>query len=247
MFNLSRIFQNMPPIVKNLLLVNVIFFVAQFTLEDFMRNLKLVPVFSEHFRPWQLATYFFMHGNLPHIFFNMFALIIFGTQLERIWGPQKFLFFYLACAIGAALIHMLVGYIRLKSFESTIDPIVLNQYLNLVQDKGYELILNRANFANPILGKLNALYNTPMVGASGAIFGLLVAFGYTFPNTELMLLFPPIPIKAKYFVIGYAAIELYLGMANSPSDNVAHFAHLGGALIGILIVLYWKKSRNSFF
>ena len=247
MFNLSRIFQNMPPIVKNLLLVNVIFFVAQFTLEDFMRNLKLVPVFSEHFRPWQLATYFFMHGNLPHIFFNMFALIIFGTQLERIWRPQKFLFFYLACAIGAALIHMLVGYIRLKSFESTIDPIVLNQYLNLVQDKGYELILNRANFANPILGKLNALYNTPMVGASGAIFGLLVAFGYTFPNTELMLLFPPIPIKAKYFVIGYAAIELYLGMANSPSDNVAHFAHLGGALIGILIVLYWKKSRNSFF
>ena len=247
MFNLSRIFQNMPPIVKNLLLVNVIFFVAQFTLEDFMRNLELVPIFSEHFRPWQLATYFFMHGNLPHIFFNMFALIIFGNQLERIWGPQKFLFFYLACAIGAALIHMLVGYIRLKGFESTIDPIVLNQYLNLVQDKGYELILNRANFANPILGKLNALYNTPMVGASGAIFGLLVAFGYTFPNTELMLLFPPIPIKAKYFVIGYAAIELYLGMANSPSDNVAHFAHLGGALIGILIVLYWKKSRNSFF
>ena len=247
MFNLSRIFQNMPPIVKNLLLVNIIFFVAQFTLEDFMRNLELVPIFSEHFRPWQLATYFFMHGNLPHIFFNMFALIIFGNQLERIWGPQKFLFFYLACAIGAALIHMLVGYIRLKGFESTIDPIVLNQYLNLVQDKGYELILNRANFANPILGKLNALYNTPMVGASGAIFGLLVAFGYTFPNTELMLLFPPIPIKAKYFVIGYAAIELYLGMANSPSDNVAHFAHLGGALIGILIVLYWKKSRNSFF
>tara|TARA_B100001939_G_scaffold118521_1_gene102889 strand:+ start:307 stop:1050 length:744 start_codon:yes stop_codon:yes gene_type:complete len=247
MFNLSRIFQNMPPIVKNLLLVNVIFFVAQFTLEDFMRNLELVPIFSEHFRPWQLATYFFMHGNLPHIFFNMFALIIFGTQLERVWGPQKFLFFYLACAIGAALIHMLVGYLRLKSFESTIDPIILNEYLNIVQDKGYELILNSQNFAHPILGKLNSLYNTPMVGASGAIFGLLVAFGYIFPNTELMLLFPPIPIKAKYFVIGYAAIELYLGMANSPSDNVAHFAHLGGALIGILIVLYWKKSRNSFF
>ena len=99
----------MPPIVKNLLLVNVIFFVAQFTLEDFMRNLELVPIFSEHFRPWQLATYFFMHGNLPHIFFNMFALIIFGTQLERVWGAQKFLFFYLACAIGAALIQMLVG------------------------------------------------------------------------------------------------------------------------------------------
>ncbi len=247
MFNLSRIFQNMPPIVKNLLLVNVLFFVAQFTLEDFMRNLELVPIFSEHFRPWQLATYFFMHGNLPHIFFNMFALIIFGTQLERVWGPQKFLFFYLACAIGAALIHMLVGYLRLKSFESTIDPIILNEYLNIVQDKGYELILNSQNFAHPILGKLNSLYNTPMVGASGAIFGLLVAFGYIFPNTELMLLFPPIPIKAKYFVIGYAAIELYLGMANSPSDNVAHFAHLGGALIGILIVLYWKKSRNSFF
>ena len=247
MFNLSRIFQNMPPIVKNLLLVNVIFFVAQFTLEDFMRNLELVPIFSEHFRPWQLATYFFMHGNLPHIFFNMFALIIFGTQLERIWGPQKFLFFYLACAIGAALIHMLVGYIRLKGFEASIDPIILQDYLYYVKDEGYNLLMEGKNYTDPILGKLNALYNTPMVGASGAIFGLLVAFGYTFPNTELMLLFPPIPIKAKYFVIGYAAIELYLGMANSPSDNVAHFAHLGGALIGILIVLYWKKSRNSFF
>lgn len=237
----------MPPIVKNLLLVNVIFFVAQFTLEDFMRNLELVPIFSEHFRPWQLATYFFMHGNLPHIFFNMFALIIFGTQLERIWGPQKFLFFYLACAIGAALIHMLVGYIRLKGFEASIDPIILQDYLYYVKDEGYNLLMEGKNYTDPILGKLNALYNTPMVGASGAIFGLLVAFGYTFPNTELMLLFPPIPIKAKYFVIGYAAIELYLGMANSPSDNVAHFAHLGGALIGILIVLYWKKSRNSFF
>ena len=247
MFNLSRIFQNMPPIVKNLLLVNVLFFVAQFTLEDFMRNLELVPIFSEHFRPWQLATYFFMHGNLPHIFFNMFALIIFGTQLERVWGPQKFLFFYLACAIGAALIHMLVGYIRLKGFEASIDPIILQDYLYYVKDEGYNLLMEGKNYRDPILGKLNALYNTPMVGASGAIFGLLVAFGYTFPNTELMLLFPPIPIKAKYFVIGYAAIELYLGMANSPSDNVAHFAHLGGALIGILIVLYWKKSRNSFF
>ena len=206
MFNLSRIFQNMPPIGKNLLLVNVIFFVAQFTLEDFMRNLELVPIFSEHFRPWQLATYFFMHGNLPHIFFNMFALIIFGTQLERIWGPQKFLFFYLACAIGAALIHMLVGYIRLKGFEASIDPIILQDYLYYVKDEGYNLLMEGKNYRDPILGKLNALYNTPMVGASGAIFGLLVAFGYTFPNTELMLLFPPIPIKAKYFVIGYAAI-----------------------------------------
>ena len=129
----------MPPIVKNLLLVNVIFFVAQFTLEDFMRNLELVPIFSEHFRPWQLATYFFMHGNLPHIFFNTFALIIFGTQLERIWGPQKFLFFYLACAIGAALIHTLVGY-KIKRF-CFHRPIILQDYLYYVKDEGYNLLM----------------------------------------------------------------------------------------------------------
>jgi membrane associated rhomboid family serine protease len=103
------------------------------------------------------------------------------------------------------------------------------------------------NFKDPILAQLNILHNSPMLGASGAIFGLLAAFGYLFPNTELMLLFPPIPIKAKYFVIGYAVLELYLGISNNPSDNVAHFAHLGGALIGIIIVLYWSKKRNSFF
>ena len=244
---INRIFQNMPPIVKNLLLINVLFFVAQNTLGSFMQNLHLVPIFSDYFRPWQLATYFFMHGNLAHIFFNMFALVIFGSQLERVWGPQKFLFFYLSCAIGAALIHMLVGYIRLSSFEASIDPILLQDYLFYVQDEGYNLLTEGKNYIDPTLVKLNALYNTPMVGASGAIFGLLVGFGFLFPNTELMLLFPPIPIKAKYFVIGYAAIELYLGMQNSPSDNVAHFAHLGGALIGVIIVLYWQKTRNSFF
>ena len=151
--------------------------------------------FSDYFRPWQLATYFFMHGNLAHIFFNMFALVIFGSQLERVWGPQKFLFFYLSCAIGAALIHMLVGYIRLSSFEASIDPILLQDYLFYVQDEGYNLLTEGKNYIDPTLGKLNALYNTPMVGASGAIFGLLVGFGFLFPNTELMLLFPPIPIK----------------------------------------------------
>ena len=103
------------------------------------------------------------------------------------------------------------------------------------------------NFKDPLLAQLNILHNSPMLGASGAVFGLLAAFGYLFPNTELMLLFPPIPIKAKYFVIGYAALELYLGISNNPSDNVAHFAHLGGALVGIIIVLYWGKNRTSFF
>ena len=243
MFN--NILKNISPVVKNILLINVIFYVAQWTIPSFTQNFELYPITSEQFRPWQLATHFFMHSpySIGHIFFNMFALVIFGSQLEKIWGPQKFLIYYISCALGASILHLGVTYFRIQSIETGLSL----EDLELFRANAFEAFQKGMNFKDPILAQLNILHNSPMLGASGAIFGLLAAFGYLFPNTELMLLFPPIPIKAKYFVIGYAVLELYLGISNNPSDNVAHFAHLGGALIGIIIVLYWSKKRNSFF
>jgi len=162
---------------------------------------------------------------------------------QYISGPQKFLIYYISCALGASILHLGVTYFRIQSIETGLSL----EDLELFRTNAFEAFQKGMNFKDPILAQLNILHNSPMLGASGAIFGLLAAFGYLFPNTELMLLFPPIPIKAKYFVIGYAVLELYLGISNNPSDNVAHFAHLGGALIGIIIVLYWSKKRNSFF
>lgn len=233
---------NMSPAVKNILILNLIFFFAQWALPQFMPMLRLYPFQSENFEPWQLATHFFMHGGLGHLFFNMFALVIFGSNLERVWGPQRFLIYYMVCAFGAALLHMLVNYMRIKGIEAQLS----NEQIEEVYQNGLEILNSGRNFIGPS-GDLNLMLNIPMLGASGAVFGLLAAFGYLFPNTELMLLFPPIPIKAKFFVIGYAALELYLGFANNPSDNVAHFAHLGGALVGIIIVLYWQRNKNQFF
>lgn len=258
----GQLFRNMPDVVKNLLIINVLFFLAQYIIPIIDNSLPLYPFFSNKFEPWQLASHFFMHDNLSHLFFNMFALVIFGSQLERVWGPKRFLIYYLICAIGAALLYQLVLYIEYKSI---IDLISLNDW-NVMVNNGDKVISNHVynegenkyisfnewdeeyNFLfTENIYKAYILFSRPMIGASGAVFGLLAAFGYLFPNTQLMLLFPPIPIKAKYFVIGYAALELYLGMANNVGDNVAHFAHLGGALVGILLVLYWQKSKNKFF
>ena len=241
----SNLLKNISPVVKNLLLINILFYIAQWTIPSFTQNLELYPISSEDFKPWQLATHFFMHSpySIGHIFFNMFALVIFGSQLERVWGAQRFLGYYISCALGAAVLHLGVNYYRIHIIEINLSL----EDLELFRNAAYDAIQKGMNFKDPVLAQLNLLHHTPMLGASGAVFGLLAAFGYLFPNTELMLLFPPIPIKAKYFVIGYAALELYLGVSNNPSDNVAHFAHLGGALVGIIIVLYWGKNRNSFF
>ena len=241
----SNFFRNISPVVKNLLLINILFYVAQWTFPEFMSNLELFPVVSEDFRPWQLATHFFMHSkfSIGHIFFNMFALVIFGAQLERVWGPQRFLSYYIICALGASCLHLLVNYLRINNIEASLTY----EEIELFNSTAYDAWQKGMNFKDAKLAQLSVMYHSPMIGASGAVFGLLAAFGYLFPNTELMLLFPPIPIKAKYFVIGYAVIELYLGISNNPGDNVAHFAHLGGALIGVLILFYWQKSKNKFF
>lgn len=242
---LDQIFRNMTPVVKNLLILNVLFFIAQFALPSVMNQMALYPIGSDNFRPWQLATHFFMHStqSFLHIIFNMFAVVMFGTHLERVWGAQRFLIYYFATALGAAMLHSLVVYLRMRGIEATMDP----ELVSYVLDNGTDLWSQQKNYSDPLMGQLNAMRNVPVLGASGAVFGILVAFGYLFPNTELMLLFPPIPIKAKFLVIGYIGLELYLGFTNNPQDNVAHFAHLGGALIGIILVLYWQKNKQKFY
>jgi membrane associated rhomboid family serine protease len=242
---LDRLFSNMQPVVKNLLIINVLMLIAQYAVPWVDSNLALYPFQSEAFQPWQLVTHFFMHSthSIMHIVFNMFALVMFGSHLERIWGPQRFLLYYFVSALGAALLHGLVSYLRIEQVMAGMSPAEVNEVLA----NGRDAILKGYNYNNLGMAQLNGMLNTPMVGASGAVFGILAGFAYLFPNTELMLMFPPIPIKAKWFVLGYAALELYLGFANNPYDNVAHFAHLGGALFGFGLVYYWQRNKNRFY
>jgi membrane associated rhomboid family serine protease len=177
----------------------------------------------------------FMHGGINHLFFNMFAVFMFGRVLETAWGPKKFFVYYIITGIGAAALQILVTYLRIRGIEGSLSPDIVSQV-----QAGATSVMANVNDHDAIQN-LFALINTPMLGASGAVFGILVAFGMLFPNTELTLLFPPIPIKAKWFVIGYGVIELSLGVVDRVGDNVAHFAHLGGLITGLIILLYWRK------
>lgn len=241
----QSLFRNLSPVVKNLLIINGIFYLAQLAIPGFTENFSLYYPESSQFRAYQIATHFFMHSqhSFIHIFFNMFALIMFGPQIERVLGPKRFLIYYAITAFGAAFLHQFVNWIQIQQLISDLDLLSIEE----ISKNGYDLLSGGKNWSDPTLGKLNHLYNTPVLGASGAVFGLLAAFAYYFPNTKLMLMFPPIPIKAKFFVLGYAAIELFSGISNSPGDNVAHFAHLGGALFGIILMLIWKKDNSRFY
>lgn len=198
-----RQFQQLPMVVKNILIINVILFAGKFLLGDKIdldRYLDLYPIGTPYFKPHQFITYMFMHADISHIFLNMIGVYMFGSILESIWGSKRFLNFYLLCGLGAAALQLGISFFN-------------NQY-------------------------------TILLGASGAVFGLLVAFAMMFPNTELQLYFF-IPVKAKYLVIGYAAFELYNGFFSY--DNVAHFAHLGGLAVGVIIMLIWRRNKNFFF
>lgn len=241
-------FRDTPPVVKNLLIINVLVYVAMIMLRS--QDLDLTEYFglhywkSEAFYPHQLVTYMFMHSfTITHLLFNMFAVWMFGKVLESVWGSKRFLIYYMVTGVGAGLIQLLVIYLRLMPLYSQLSL----EDLSYITENGYQLLQEGKNFTDPIAGKINLLLNVTTVGASGAVFGILLAFGMLFPNTELMLLFPPIPIKAKWFVIGYGAIELYSGMANNAGDNVAHFAHLGGMLFGFFMIKYWQKNSNRFY
>ena len=178
-----------------------------------------------------------MHANFTHLLFNMFALWMFGKVLENFWGAKRFLTYYMFTGLGAAALHLGVSQYEILNLKSQINTADLNYLL----ENGKSILENNQNYSNEFMGKLNLLVNTPTVGASGAVFGILLAFGMLFPNTLLYIYFA-IPIKAKYFVMIYGLLELYAGLSNNPADNVAHFAHLGGMLFGFILIKYWKNN-----
>ncbi len=239
---------NIPPVVKNLILANVLFYVATIVLKqagvDLYALLGLHFPLSDKFGLHQFFTYMFMHSTpgFGHIFFNMFALYMFGRVLESVWGPKRFLLFYLVTGVGAAVLQTAVTYIEYQSVVSKLSP----EQIAYVKEVGSSIWGTTRVFNEPLMNKMNAIINTPTVGASGAVFGILLGFGMLFPNTELMLLFPPIPIKAKYFVMGYGALELFFGVSGIQG-SVAHFAHLGGMLFGYFLIRYWNKNSKRFY
>lgn len=226
-----RQFSMLPPVVKNLLIINGIMFLATLALEQ--RGIPLTGYLglyyfdSPLFQPYQILTHMFMHGGITHIFFNMFAVWMFGSQLEMVWGGKRFLIFYLVTGLGAAFLHQAFHAWEMWQFTGTIRPV----------HEGLDI------YATEVLNILR----TPVVGASGALFGLLGGFAMLFPNTQLMLIFLPVPIKAKYFVVIYGLAELGLGLS-SFNTGIAHFAHLGGLIFGIIMVKMWNKTnRNTFW
>lgn len=246
MQNFRPNFGSIPPVVKNLIIINVLMLLATYIMS--MRGVELARILGLHFfaspqfEPYQIVSHMFMHGGFTHLLFNMFALWMFGRILESVWGPRRFFIYYFVTGLGAAALHTFVNFIEYQSVVSKMTP----EQIDLVVQNGTSIWMQGKNYTDPLMGKLNVLLNVPTVGASGAVFGVLLGFGMLFPNTQLMLLFPPIPIKAKYFVIGYGLIELYLGLAR-PGSNVAHFAHLGGMLFGYLLIRYWNKNTNNFY
>ncbi len=238
-------FLSLPPVIKNLIIINALFFLATIALEKqgigITHFLGLHYPLSPLFRPHQLVSYMFMHGSFMHLFFNMFALWMFGNVLEKVWGPKRFLIFYMVTGLGAAVIQFLVYYIQLTYFI----PEPSSETWSIIMNEGVEVAKQGMNYKDPYYGKLNGLINGAIVGASGSVFGVLLAYGMTFPNSMIYVYFA-FPIKAKYFVMIYGAIELFSGVANRPGDNVAHFAHLGGMLFGYFLIRYWNKNRNTF-
>lgn len=264
-------FGSIPTVVKNLLIINIIVFIATTILEssgiDLVAMLALHNPSSSLFSPIQVITHMFMHGSLSHLFFNMFALWMFGAVLERVWGEKRFLIYYLATGVGAALLHTLVNYIEISTVERSVAA-----FINTPTPEAFGYLIrtevgnptvwlselieswhndpNSSAYTQQAISVANSIASSkvdiPTVGASGAVFGLLMAYGMLFPNNIIQLLFPPIPIKAKYFVLGYGLIELFSGLSRADS-NVAHFAHLGGMLFGYLLIKHWNKSSNNFY
>ncbi|WP_462318659.1 rhomboid family intramembrane serine protease [Marinilabilia sp.] len=275
-------FGGLTPAVKNLIIINVIFYVASlvffstfgFRIEDYL-GLHLPT--AESFNPFQLVSYMFLHAYFSpregiiffHLFFNMFALFMFGRNLEMVWGTKRFLVYYFVTGIGAALIHIGTQYMEVapvmqaithylnNSSTETLQAFLDQHYVprSMAMKQNYDQFVETYNqlvSTNPdkaiaiskefvVQYRNSYLDSFVTVGASGAVFGILLAFGMLFPNAQLMLLFPPIPIKAKYFVIIYGLIELFMGVRNFAMDNVAHWAHLGGMLFGFILIKYWKN------
>lgn len=267
-------FGSSAPVVKNLLFINTLMLLATYVVEssfgkDLVYTLGLFYPESSNFKVHQIITHMFMHASLTHLFFNMFALWMFGRALENAWGSKRFLTYYLLTGIGAAVLHTTVNYIEfspvrnfVEAFAESPTPAMMTEFAQKfignpeLQNNLLNYAANwTANIHNPDLSDkaVNMVYmvydriiSIPTVGASGAVYGVLLGFGMLFPNTILMLIFPPIPIKAKYMVMIFAGIELYLGLEQRGS-SIAHFAHLGGMLFGYLIIRYWNRRRSNFY
>ncbi len=241
-------FANIPPVVKNIIIINVAMLVLTMLTNDFMyKYFALYYPASPLFKPYQFLTHMFMHGGIGHLFFNMYAFWLFGSALEHVWGGKKFLIYYLVTGIGAAAFYSLVLWLQVMHAEASMDPATVEQMKNFVHQPGFtdevaRLHAQGQGYANKWL----SIMTTPMVGASGAVFGVLLAYGMLFPNTELQLIFPPVTLKAKWFVLIYGAIELVLALS-APGDSIAHFAHVGGMLFGYILVVYWKKKGKLYW
>lgn len=224
-------------VVKHLLIINVIVFVAFFLLfPQYKDMLSLYFPKSEQFQPFQLVSHMFMHGSIEHIFFNMFSLVFLGPMVERALGTQRFLIFYLLCGFGSLLLHLGIEY---YSYVSVLDSMAVDY--ETVSSNGRSIIRQGKNYIDPGSATMNEILNIPMVGASGAIMGVFIAFGTMFPNRELMLMFIPVPIKAKYLMLGLILFDLFSGVGGY-STGIAHFAHLGGAITGFILIMMWNKS-----
>jgi len=266
---------HVPPVVKNIIIINVLLFLATYIFDSSM-NIKLDETLalyyfdSPHFKPFQYISHIFMHGGIMHIFFNMFALFMFGKELEIFWGSKRFFSYYMITGIGAAAFYTLTQYFQISAIQDAanlylsspdIDKFTffINDHFPEYYSRIYDVLILPWS-ASPLSTEyikqsaeavqilLANKVNIPTVGASGAVYGILLAFGMMFPNVKLMMIFPlPMPIKAKYLVIIYGLMELGLGIANRSGDNVAHFAHLGGMIFGFGLIKYWistSKKRN---
>lgn len=261
------------PAVKVLIIMNVVMYFATLLIDKYFgintaNILGLHLPQSEYWAPYQYVTHMFMHGGIGHLFFNMFALFMFGRVLESVWGSNRFLVYYFVTGLGAAALNSVVGWIEInhmteqfEAFKNTPTPQLLSDFIssNISHPASwvFEVVDGWINHPDSqqyalqgeqlYLRVIEMKVNIPTIGASGAVFGILLAFGMLFPNTELYMMFIPIPIKAKYFVLGYGLIEFFMGIQNSTGDNVAHFAHLGGMLFGFILIKYWKKNRKKFY
>lgn len=231
-------FGYLPVVTKNIIIINVLLFVLTLILQqtqhiDLNKYLGLHYHLASDFRPHQFVTYLFMHGGFSHLLFNMFGVYIFGQVLEHTWGPKRFLIFYIVTGLGAATAQYIINHFQITE--------VLTEVNHIIQTSS-----DRAEVIDLMEQKEFYLNNNVIIGASGSLFGLLGAFGMLFPNRLLYLYFF-IPVKAKWLVIGYGAIELVSGLSNNPMDNVAHFAHLGGLFVGLIMVLIWRRDRTHFY
>ncbi|WP_162341577.1 rhomboid family intramembrane serine protease [Cyclobacterium salsum] len=262
-------FRSLTPIVKNLLLITVgMHVIASFFIPQLKNLFALYYVESRFFMPFQFVTYMFMHADFWHLLGNMFGLFIFGPLLEQFLGPKKILILWMVCGIGSGVLYS--GYNaykmgnlndRIEAFTNDPDPETFNRFVSdnrhLFNPAIYDFIDKYSRdpestelvsaAKRTMLDIRDRQVNIPMVGASGALFGILIAFGMLFPNTQLFLLFPPMPVKAKYLVLFYGLYTVYNIFVSNPMDNVAHFAHLSGLVIGAVLVTYWKKDRRNFY